>query len=147
MRVMVLVKATPGSEAGQMPSQELIEQMMSYNEQLAEAGIMLAGEGLTPSSQGARVEFSGSERKVVSGPFENPGELVAGFWIWQVESLEGAVDWVKRMPNPHDESSIVEIRPIFEDEDFGEQLTPELREREARLREREARIQRSSAGA
>jgi hypothetical protein len=138
MRVMVLVKATADSEAGVMPSQELLAEMTGFNEDLVNAGILLAGEGLKPSAQGARVRFSGSERSVVDGPFTETKELVAGFWLWQVSSLEEAVEWARRIPNPTGEEGEVEIRPVFEADDFGDELTPELREREERLRERTA---------
>jgi len=134
MRVMVLIKATGQSEAGVMPGQELLEQMTGFNEELVKAGVMLAGEGLQPSSRGVRVEFSGSERKVIDGPFAETKELLAGYWVWQVRSLDEAIEWVKRIPNPTGEQGVVEVRPVFEAEDFGEELTPELREREARLR-------------
>lgn len=134
MRVMVLIKATEQSEAGEMPSQELLEQMTAFNEELVKAGVMLAGEGLHPSSRGARVEFSGSERRVIDGPFAETKELLAGYWLWQVRSLDEAIEWVRRIPNPTGEHGVVEIRPVFESEDFGEEFTPELREREARLR-------------
>jgi hypothetical protein len=134
MRVVVLIKATERSEAGEMPSQEVLEQMTAYNEELVKAGVMLAGDGLHPSSKGVRVEFSGSERKVIDGPFAETKELLAGYWVWQVKSMEEAIEWVKRIPNPEGEHSVVEIRPVFEAEDFGEELTPELRERERRLR-------------
>lgn len=134
MRVMVFVKATEASEAGEMPGQEMIEQMMAFNEELVKAGVMLEGEGLHPSSKGVRVTFSGSEREVIAGPFPQPQELVAGYWLWQVESMEDAIEWVKRMPNPMDEDSVVEIRPLFEPDDFGEEFTPELREKEQQLR-------------
>jgi hypothetical protein len=134
MRVMVLIKATERSEAGEMPSQELLEQMTAYNEELVKAGVMLAGDGLHPSSKGVRVEFSGGERKVIDGPFAETKELLAGYWLWQVKSLEEAIEWVKRIPNPDREHGIVEIRPVFGAEDFGEEFTPELREREQRLR-------------
>ena len=134
MRVMVLIKATEQSEAGEMPSQELLEQMTAYNEELVKAGMMLAGDGLHPSSKGARVEFSGSERKVIDGPFAETKELLAGYWLWQVKSLEEAIEWAKRIPNPTGEHGVVEIRPVFEGDDFGEEFTPELREREAQLR-------------
>src|ERR687885_1605616 len=123
MRVMVLVKATERSEAGELPSRELLEQMTAFNEELVKAGVMLAGEGLHPSSKGARVAFSGSERKVIDGPFAETKELVAGYWVWQVRSLDEAVEWLKRAPFEEGE---VEIRPVFEHEDFGEELTPEL---------------------
>jgi hypothetical protein len=135
MRVMVLVKATEQSEAGEMPKQELLEQMTDYNEELVKAGVMLAGDGLQPSSNGARVEFAGSERKVIDGPFAETKELLAGYWVWQVKSMDEAIEWVKRMPNPMDESSIVEIRPVFEAADFGDAMTPELQEREEAMRE------------
>jgi hypothetical protein len=134
MRVMVLIKATERSEAGEMPSQELLEQMTAFNEELVKAGVMLAGEGLHPSSKGARVEFQGSERKVIDGPFAETKELVAGYWLWQVKSLEEAIEWVKRIPNPQGEHAVVEIRPVFEPDDFGEELTAELREREQEMR-------------
>jgi len=134
MRFMVIVKATPESEAGQLPSTELLEAMSKYNEELAKAGIMLAGEGLQPSSKGARVRFKGSERSVVDGPFTETKELIAGFWLWEVSSLEEAVEWVKRCPNPMEGESVIEIRQVFENEDFGEILTPEVREREERIR-------------
>jgi len=135
MRVIVLIKATERSEAGEMPSQELLEQMTAFNEELVKAGVMLAGEGLHPSSKGMRVEFSGSERKVIDGPFAETKELLAGYWLWQVKSLDEAIEWAKRIPNPTGESGLVELRPVFEPDDFGDSLTPELREREARLRE------------
>ena len=134
MRVMVIVKATPETEAGQLPSTELLEAMGRYNEELAKAGIMLAGEGLRPSSQGARVRFRGSERSVVDGPFAETKELIAGFWLWEVRSMEEAIEWVKRCPNPMEGESEIEIRQVFEADDFGENLTPELREAEERLR-------------
>ena len=134
MRVMVLIKATERSEAGEMPSQELLEQMTAFNEELVKAGVMLAGDGLHPSSKGVRVEFSGSERKVIDGPFTETKELLAGYWLWQVKSMDEAIEWVKRMPNPTGEQSVVEVRPVFEADDFGEELTPELRERERQLR-------------
>jgi hypothetical protein len=135
MRVMVLIKATEESEAGVMPSQELLTQMGNFNEELVKAGVMLAGEGLHPSSKGVRVVFSGSERKVIDGPFAETKELLAGYWLWQVKSLDEAIEWAKRIPNPTGESGVVELRPVFEADDFGEALTPELREQEARLRE------------
>ena len=135
MRVMVLIKATEESEAGVMPSQELLTQMGNFNEELVKAGVMLAGDGLHPSSKGARVAFSGSERKVIDGPFAETKELLAGYWVWQVKSLDEAIEWVKRIPNPDDGTEAeVEIRPVFEPDDFGDSLTPELREQEARLR-------------
>jgi hypothetical protein len=131
---MVLIKATEQSEAGEMPSQELLEQMTEFNEELVRAGVMLAGEGLHPSSAGVRVEFSGPERKVIDGPFAETKELLAGYWVWQVRSMEEAVEWVRRIPDPTGERGVVEIRPVFEADDFGEEFTPELREREERLR-------------
>ena len=135
MRVMVMVKATKDSEAGIMPDETLLTAMTSFNEQLVKAGVMLAGEGLQPSSKGARIRFSGTRRTVVDGPFTETKELVAGFWIWQVRSMEEALEWVKRCPDPHPGSdSEIEIRRVFEAEDFGDALTPELREREDQLR-------------
>lgn len=134
MRVMVIVKASRDSEAGVMPSQKLLEAMGKYNEELVKAGIMLAGEGLHPTSKGKRVRFSGAKRTVIDGPFTESKELIAGFWLWQVRSMEEAVEWLKRCPNPHDEETEVEIRPVFEAEDFGAEFTPELREQEDRLR-------------
>jgi hypothetical protein len=135
MKFLVMVKATPDSEAGIMPSTELLEAMTKYNEELVRAGVMVAGEGLHPSSKGARVRFSGSERSVIDGPFSETKELVAGFWIFDVKSREEAIEWVKRCPNPMNEDSEIEIRQIFEAEDFGEEFTPELQERERKLRE------------
>ena len=134
MRFMVIVKATEDSEAGIMPEEKLLAAMGAYNEQLVRAGIMLAGEGLQPSQKGARVRFSGSARTVVDGPFSETKELIAGFWIWQVKSREEAIEWVKRCPNPMAGDSEIEIRQVFENEDFGEELTPELREQEDRIR-------------
>ncbi len=139
MRVMVMVKATADSEQGVMPSTELLTAMGKFNEELVQAGIMLAGEGLKPSSAGKRVHFSGPRRTVVDGPFAETKELVAGFWLWQVKSMDEAVEWVRRCPNPMLTDSDIEIRPIFEAEDFGAELTPELREQEARLRAESAR--------
>ena len=135
MRVMVLIKATEESEAGVMPSQELLRQMGDFNEELVKAGVMLAGDGLHPSSKGVRIVFSGSERKVIDGPFAETKELLAGYWVWQVKSLDEAIEWVKRIPNPGGTDGVVEIRPVFEADDFGDSLTPEMREQEARLRE------------
>lgn len=132
MRFMVMVKATKDSEAGALPSEELLAAMGKYNEELARAGIMLAGEGLRPSSMGARVRFSGAKRTVVDGPFAETKELVAGFWLWKVKSKEEAIKWVKRCPNPMPGDSEIEIRQVFEAEDFGEQFTPELREQAER---------------
>jgi hypothetical protein len=134
MRFMVMVKATKESEAGVMPREELLTEMGNYNEELVKAGVMLAGEGLHPSSKGARVRFSGKERTVIDGPFAETKELVAGFWLIQVKSMDEAIEWVKRCPNPMDGESETEIRQVFETEDFGDELTPELREQEARLR-------------
>lgn len=135
MRVMVMIKATEQSEAGEMPSQELLEQMTTYNEELVKAGVMLAGEGLHPSSRGVRIAFAGNERTVIDGPFAETKELVAGYWLWQVPSLDEAIEWVKRIPNPEGGHSEVEIRPVFEADDFGEELTPGLRQRERQLEE------------
>ena len=134
MRVMVMVKATQDSEAGIMPSEELMTAMGNFNEELVKAGVMLAGEGLRPSSQGKRVRFSGDKRTVVDGPFAEVKELVAGFWLWQVRSMEEALEWAQRCPNPMPGDSDLEIRPLFEAEDFGAEFTPELREQEERLR-------------
>jgi hypothetical protein len=134
MRVMVIVKATADSEAGILPSTELLAEMGRFNEELVKAGVMLAGEGLQPSAKGARVRFSGKSRTVVDGPFVETKELVAGFWLWQVRSMEEAIDWVRRCPNPMPTDSEIEIRPLFEAEDFGPALTPELIEQEERLR-------------
>jgi hypothetical protein len=134
MRFMIVVKADKNSEAGIMPSKELLAEMGKYNEELARAGVLLAGEGLHPTSKGARVKFSGAQRTVIDGPFAETKELIAGFWLWQVKSMEEAVEWVKRCPNPMDGESEIEIRQVFEAEDFGAALTPELREQEERLR-------------
>jgi hypothetical protein len=134
MKVMVLVKASKDSEAGLMPTQQLLTEMGQFNEELVKAGIMLAGEGLHPSSKGVRVRFSGKERIVIDGPFAETKELVAGYWIWQVKSMDEAIAWLKRCPNPMTEDSDVEIRPIFSPEDFGEAFTPELQKQEERLR-------------
>ena len=134
MRVMVMVKATEQSEAGHMPSTELLEAMGRYNEELVKAGVMLAGEGLHPTARGARVRFDGASRTVVDGPFAETKELVAGFWLWQVRSMDEAIEWVRRCPNPHEGPCEIEIRPVFEAEDFGAAFTPELREQEQRLR-------------
>ena len=135
MKVMVIVKASKDSEAGVMPSQQLLADMGRFNEELVKAGIMLAGEGLHPTSKGARVRFAGKDRIVNRGPFPGTDQLVAGFWIWQVKSLDEAIAWIKRCPNPHNEDSETEIRPLFAAEDFGEAFTPELREQEERLRQ------------
>jgi hypothetical protein len=134
MRCIVMVKATQASEAGVMPSEKLLTEMGRFNEELVKAGIMLAAEGLQPSSKGTRVKFSGSQRSVIDGPFAETKELVAGFWLWQVKSMEEAVEWVKRCPNPFESESEIEIRQVFEADDFGAELTPELREQEAQLR-------------
>ena len=136
MRFMIIVKASKNSEAGELPSQELLTAMGKYNEELANAGVMMAGEGLHPTSKGARVKFSGKNRTVVNGPFELSNDLIAGFWIFNVKSKEEAIEWVKRCPNPMPGDSEIEIRQIFAPEDFGAQLTPELREQEQKLRER-----------
>ena len=132
MRFMVIVKASPESETGALPSPEILEKMGKYNEQLVKAGVMLAAEGLHPSSRGARVKFSGDQRTVTDGPFTETKELIAGFWLWQVKSKEEAIEWVKRCPNPMREDSEIEIRQVFEAEDFGEAFTPELREQAAK---------------
>lgn len=142
MRVMVIVKATAESEAGQMPSEKLLSDMLAYNDQLVKAGIMLAGDGLHPSSKGKRVHFKGDKRTVIDGPFAETKELIAGYWLWQVRSMEEAVEWVKRCPNPMESESDIEIRPIFEADDFGAELTPELRAKEERLRQEAAALNR-----
>jgi hypothetical protein len=134
MRFMVIVKATKDSEAGVLPDKKLLADMGKFNEELANAGVLLAGEGLQPSSKGVRVRFSGDKRTVIDGPFTETKELVAGFWLWKLNSLQEAIDWVKRCPNPHRGESEIEIRPLFEAEDFGEAFTPELREQEERIR-------------
>ena len=135
MRVMVMIKGDKYSEAGVMPSEKLLAAMGQYNEELVKAGVMLAGEGLHPSSKGKRVRFSGGKTIVIDGPFTEAKELIAGFWLWQVRSIDEAVEWVKRMPNPEDEQEAeIEIRPVFEADDFGAEFTPELREQEERLR-------------
>jgi hypothetical protein len=139
MRFMVLVKATADSEAGILPTEEMFAAMGAYNEELVKAGVMLAGEGLQPSSRGARVRFSGSKRTVVDGPFAETKELIAGFWLLQCKSREEAIEWVKRCPNPMPGDSEIEIRQIFEAEDFGAVLTPELRAQEARIGEQMAK--------
>jgi hypothetical protein len=133
MRVMVIVKATADSEAGVMPSERLLSEMGRYNEQLVQAGIMLAGDGLHPSCKGVRVRFSGKDRSVVDGPFAETKELIAGYWLWQVRSLDEAIEWVRRCPNPMPGDSEIEIRRVFEAEDFGAEFTPELRVQEERL--------------
>ncbi|NHZ66148.1 YciI family protein [Massilia genomosp. 1] len=134
MRFMIIVKASPESEAGKMPSEQLLTEMGKFNDELVKAGVMLAGEGLHPSSRGARVHFSGKQRTVVDGPFAGTRELIAGFWLIQVKSKEEAIEWVKRCPNPMESDSEIEIRQVFEADDFGAEFTPALREQEARLR-------------
>ena len=136
MRVIVIVKASKESEAGVLPDTEILTKMGKYNEELVKAGIMLAGEGLQPTSKGKRVRFSGDKRTVIDGPFTETKELIAGYWMWQVRSMEEAVEWLKRCPNPHPGETEVEIRPVFEANDLGENFTPELREKEQRLREK-----------
>jgi hypothetical protein len=139
MRFMIIVKATKDSEAGVMPSEQLLTEMGKFNEELLKAGVMLAGEGLHPTSRGARVRFSGGKRTVIDGPFAETKELVAGFWLWQVKSKADAIEWVKRCPNPHTEDTEIELRQVFDAEDFGPEFTPELREHEERLRAQVAR--------
>jgi hypothetical protein len=134
MRFMVIVKANKDSEAGVLPSQQLLAEMGKFNEELVKAGVLLAGEGLQSSAKGKRVRFSGANRTVIEGPFTETKELIAGFWLWQVRSMEEAIEWVKRCPNPHEGESEIEIRQVFEAEDFGPALTPELQEQEKRLR-------------
>jgi hypothetical protein len=146
MRFIVMVKATSESEAGEMPSEKLLADMGRFNEELIKAGIMLAGEGLHPSSKGARVKFNGAKRTVIDGPFAETKELVAGFWLWQCKSMEEAIEWVKRCPNPFEQGeSEIEIRRVFEAEDFGAEFTPELREQEERQREKLAGINQRTA--
>jgi hypothetical protein len=140
MRFLVIVKATNDSEAGVMPSEKLLTTMGNFDEELFRAGVMLAGEGLQPSSRGARVRFSGGTRTVIDGPFTETKELIAGYWIWQVKSKDEAIEWVKRCPNPHDDECEIEIRQVFESDDFGADLTPELKEQEERLRARTAQL-------
>lgn len=136
MKVMVIVKATADSEAGVLPDQDLLTAMGRFNEDLVNAGVMLAGEGLKPTSQGVRVQFDGPQRRVVDGPFAEAKEQIAGFWLWQVRSIDEAIEWVRRCPNPHPRPSEIEIRPLYEADDFGEAFTAELREQEDRLRDR-----------
>jgi hypothetical protein len=145
MRFMVMVKATPESEAGVMPSQELLAAMGRYNEELVQAGVLLAAEGLQPSSKGARVRFSGAKRTVVDGPFAETKELIAGFWLIQVKSLDEAIEWVKRCPNPMEGGGEIEIRQVFDQDDFGEAFTPELREQENRIYEQMTKNAQSGA--
>ena len=141
MRVMVLVKANKESEAGQMPSEQMLRDMGNFNEELVKAGVMLAGDGLHPTSKAKRVRFSRDKRTVIDGPFAETKELVAGYWLWQVKDLDEAIEWVKRCPNPMEGESEIEIRQVFEAEDFGTEFTPELQEQEARLREKAAKYQ------
>ena len=143
MKVMVIVKATQDSEAGVMPSEQLLTEMGQYNEDLVKAGILLAAEGLHPSSKGVRVKFSGTNRSITDGPFTETKELIAGFWLWQVESMEEAIAWVKRCPNPMPGESEIEIRPVFTADDFGEEFTPELRAQEARVQAAVEKLQNS----
>jgi hypothetical protein len=145
MRFMIIIKADKHSEAGEMPDQQLLTEMGKYNEELVNAGIMLDGEGLQPSSKGARVRFSGKERSVIEGPFSETKELIAGYWIWKVKSKAEAIEWVKRCPNPTGAESVIEIRQVFETEDFGAELTPELREQEQRLREKTEQLKNKKA--
>jgi hypothetical protein len=141
MKFMIMIKADKSTEAGVLPDEKLLTEMMKYNEELVKAGVMLAGEGLHPSSKGARVRFSGAKRTVVDGPFSEAKELVAGFWLWQVKSKEEAIEWVKRCPNPLNTDTEIEIRQVFEADDFGPALTPELRDAEERLREQATKNQ------
>lgn len=145
MRCMILIKATKATEAGEMPSEQLLKEMTDYNEQLVKAGIMLDGEGLHPSSKAARVRFSGDRRTVIDGPFAETKELIAGYWLWQVRDLQEAIEWVKRCPNPTGEESEVEIRPLFEAADFGAEFTAELREREEKLRKEVENLRKPTA--
>ncbi len=145
MKVMVIVKATKSSEAGVMPSEKLLAEMGNYNEELVKAGIMLGGDGLHPSAKGKRIGFSGNKRTVIDGPFAETKELIAGYWVWQVKSMDEAVEWARRCPSPMpDEEGVLEIRPIFEADDFGKEFTPELRAQEERLREQIERQQAKS---
>ena len=144
MRFMVIVKATKDSEAGVLPSEKLLAEMGKFNEELVKAGVMLAGEGLQPSSKGARVRFAGKKRTVVDGPFAETKELIAGFWLWQAKSLEEAIEWVKRCPNPFEGESEIEIRQVFEADDFGAEFTPELREQEERVRAQAEQLRKST---
>ena len=144
MRFMILIKANKNTEAGKMPSEQLLAEMGKFNEELVQAGVMLAGEGLHPSANGARVKFSGDKRSVIDGPFTETEGLIAGFWLWQVSSKEEAIEWVKRCPNPTGAESAIEIRQVFEAEDFGAEFTPELREQEERLRQQMAQAGQSA---
>jgi hypothetical protein len=146
MKVMVIVKASKDTEAGVMPTTEQLTEMGNYNEELVKAGIMLAGEGLHPTSRGARVKFRGKNRTVVDGPFTETKELIAGYWLWQVKSMDEAIAWAKRCPNPTGEESELEIRPLYEAEDFGAEFTPELREQEERLRKTAEQTVKKTAG-
>ena len=146
MRVMVMVKANEDTEAGVMPSEPLLTDMLKFNEELVKAGIMLAGEGLQPSSRGKRVRFQGSKRSVVDGPFAEAKELVAGYWLWQVRSMEDALEWARRIPNPTGEVGEVELRPLHESADFGAELTPALREQEERVRAEAEKLSKSGKG-
>ncbi|HEX8690185.1 MAG TPA: YciI family protein [Solirubrobacterales bacterium] len=141
MRVMAIVKATKDSEAGEMPGEEMLAEMGKFNEEMVKAGVLLAGEGLQPSSKGARVSFGEGERTVIDGPFAETKELIAGYWLMQVRSFEEAIEWMKRCPNPHDEPGEIELRQVFEADDFGEEYTPELREQEERIRAQAERNQ------
>ena len=141
MRFMIIVKPSKDSEAGVMPSGKLLSEMGKFNEELANAGVLLAADGLHPTSKGARVKFSGNKRTVVDGPFTETKDVIAGFWLWKVKSKEEAIEWVKRCPNPHNEDSEIEIRQVFEAEDFGEEFPPELRAQEERVRTQAAKIQ------
>lgn len=144
MRVMVIIKATKSSEAGNMPDEKLLAEMGKFNEQLVKAGVMLAGEGLHPSSKAKRVRFSDGKKTVIDGPFAQTTELIAGYWLWQVKSMDDAVEWVRRCPDPMPgEESVIEIRPVFETEDFGQEFTPELRAQEARVRNEADRLRKS----
>jgi hypothetical protein len=140
MRFMILIKATKDTEAGVMPSEQLLTEMGKFNEELVKAGVMLAGEGLHPSSKGARIKFSGGKRTVIDGPFAETKELIAGYWLWQCKSKEEAIEWMMRCPNPHNEDGEVEIRQVFEAEDFGAEFTPELRQQEERVRAQAAQL-------
>ena len=145
MRVMVIVKANEDTEAGVMPSEQLLREMGNYNEQLVKAGIMLAGEGLQPTSKAVRIAFSGSKRTVIDGPFAETKELIAGYWMWRVKSMQEAIEWAQRCPNPTGSESVLEIRPLFETEDFGQELTPELRAQEERLRAQAEELQKKKS--
>src|SRR5437667_6101398 len=144
MRFMILIKADKNTEAGVMPSEQLLREMGKFNEELVKAGVMLAGEGLRPSSKGARVRFSGAKRTVIDGPFAETKELIAGFWLWKVKSKEEAIEWVKRCPNPMKGESEIEIRQVFEAEDFGAEFTPELRKQEERVRAQSEQLKRAA---